>query len=144
MGHTWTWDFGDGGVGSGQMTTHTYTNGTYTACLVVTDTICGSSDTICQTINASVGIDEGLIGETLTVYPNPNDGIFRIDFEIEGLKDIEIRITDVTGRLIYTKEVGKASGAYRENIDISNYAKGMYILQIKSDDVVVSRRVTVQ
>ncbi len=65
-------------------------------------------------------------------------------FEIEGLKDIEIRITDVTGKLVYTKEVGKASGAYRENIDISNYAKGMYLLQIKTDDVVVSRRVTIQ
>jgi len=144
LGHTWTWDFGDGGVGSGQMATHTYANGTYTACLVVTDTICGSSDSICTTVNANVGIDEGLIGETLTLYPNPNDGIFRIDFEIEGLKDIEIRITDVTGRLIFTKDVGKASGAYREDIDISNNAKGMYILQIKSDDVIVSRRVTIQ
>jgi len=143
-GQTYTWDFGDGGVGSGMTTNHTYTSGTYTACLVVTDTICGSTDTICETVIATIGLDEGLIGQTITVYPNPNDGIFRVDFEIEGLKDLEIRITDVTGRVVFTKDVGKASGAYRENIDISNYAKGMYLLQIKSDDVVVSRRVTIQ
>ncbi len=138
------WSFGDGTIDFGISPTHAYgTNGTWIVTLVAINA-CGS-DTITDTIvTYGIGIDEGLIGETLTVYPNPNDGVFRVDFELEGLKDLEIRITDVTGKMVYSKDVGKASGAYRENIDISNYAKGMYLLQIKTNNVVVSRRVTIQ
>jgi serine protease len=41
----WGWDFGDGGSGSGQVVSHTYTaGGVYTVTLTVTDT-CGYADT---------------------------------------------------------------------------------------------------
>ena len=46
----WTWDFGDGGTGSGQTATHIYSNpGTYTVTLIVTDT-CNYTDTVAETV----------------------------------------------------------------------------------------------
>lgn len=47
---SWSWDFGDGNVGTGQNPTHTYAlPGTYTVCLVASNLFC--SDTFCSTIN---------------------------------------------------------------------------------------------
>jgi hypothetical protein len=47
----WDWDFGDGTSGSGMMPSHTYlSNGSYSVSLVVTDTSCGVTDTLTQTV----------------------------------------------------------------------------------------------
>ncbi len=81
---------------------------------------------------------------SLNVYPNPNNGKFRIDFDAEGLRNVEITISDITGKVIYANDLGKVSGSQREEVNLSNYAKGVYIVQLKSDDVVVSRKVSAQ
>lgn len=49
---SWVWDFGDGYTSTSQNPSHVYaTNGTYTACLIATNS-CGS-DTICFPVNVS-------------------------------------------------------------------------------------------
>jgi PKD repeat protein len=52
---TFAWDFGDGTTGSLGYEQHTYQNpGTYTVCLVFTDTVLGGcSDTSCQTLTVT-------------------------------------------------------------------------------------------
>lgn len=48
---TYTWDFGDGTTGSGLYPAHTYAQpGQYTACLTVSDTLAGCSETYCQPV----------------------------------------------------------------------------------------------
>lgn len=49
--NSWTWDFGDGTVGTGPNAFHGYSsNGNYTVCLVIT-TVNGCSDTHCSTVS---------------------------------------------------------------------------------------------
>ncbi|MBC7862845.1 MAG: PKD domain-containing protein [Bacteroidia bacterium] len=49
---SWQWDFGDGNTSTQQFPTHTYAaSGTYNVCLITT-TLCGTADTICQSLSA--------------------------------------------------------------------------------------------
>lgn len=53
-GHDAYWTFGDGGTGFGTQAFHTYTtNGTYTACLYIYDSIANCADTTCFTLTVS-------------------------------------------------------------------------------------------
>jgi PKD repeat protein len=127
------------------MTSHTYAaGGTYTVCLTVEDTVCGSIDSVCQTVVTTIGLDENLINQTMAVYPNPNNGNFRVEFQVEGLKEVELRVVSLLGQVMYESKPGNISGTYREEIDLSDEAAGVYVLQVISDDATISRRVTIR
>ena len=143
-GVTYNWDFGDGNNGSGITPTHSYSaNGTY----VVTLTVDGPcvNDTHVDTIDVEgIGIDEGMIGRTMNLYPNPTDGQFRIEFEMEGLEDVEISILSTVGQVIYFEKPGNISGSYQQSFDLSGQAAGVYLLRITTNDHVITRRVTLR
>lgn len=66
---TFSWDFGDGALGSGQNVSHTYTTaGTYTATLTVSDGTATSTDTVKITVSTPTYSTSVVINEFL---PNP-------------------------------------------------------------------------
>jgi hypothetical protein len=142
---SYDWNFGDGSPnGSGMNVSHSYTaNGTYTVTLVVTGS-CGTDTLTQQVVIAGIGLEETLIGQTLNLYPNPNNGNFRVEFQVEGLKEVELRVVSLLGQVMYESKPGNISGTYREEIDLSDEAAGVYVLQVVSDDATISRRVTIR
>jgi hypothetical protein len=105
---------------------------------------CGSTQFTFTVVVAGINIEESMLGQTLNLYPNPNSGNFRVEFEVEGLKEVEIRVMSLLGQTVYQSKPGNVSGTYREEIDLSSQAAGVYILQVISEDGTVSRRVTVR
>ncbi len=61
------------------------------------------------------------------ISPNPSNGIYVVTCEHDNLKTIEV--TDINGKIIYF--ISNKEKMYK--IDISNYANGIYFLQIKSE-----------
>jgi PKD repeat protein len=145
-GNIYVWDFGDlSPTSSLTNPTHVYQNGnTYTVCLLTIDTVCNTTDTICKTVVATVGIEEGLLGQSLSIYPNPNTGNFRVSFMVEGVKKANINVVNPMGQVVYTHTPGNISGEFKHDIDLGRMAAGVYIVQITTDDGIISRRVTVQ
>ena len=78
------------------------------------------------------------------MFPNPNNGKFRIEFQVEGLKNVTIRVNTLLGQEVYSSQPGNISGEYKEEIDLSNEATAVYVLQIITDDNVLSRRITIR
>lgn len=65
------------------------------------------------------------------VFPVPTRDILFINTPLEGFEDAKLYINDLNGRTLWT---GKASSTSTENtwqLDVSNFSKGVYFLQIK-------------
>ncbi|KAA9325025.1 SBBP repeat-containing protein [Adhaeribacter soli] len=89
------------------------------------------------------GVPETAKGMEVKLYPNPSNGKFQL--QLSGLKasSAELIITDLTGKTILQKQVKANSGNITENIELKA-AKGIYLLQIKADQQVITRKVIVE
>jgi len=144
-GTTYTWDFGDGSTaGTGVTPTHQYTaNGAY----YVTATVEGPcvTDMFGDTVLVShISVEEVVLKNSLNIYPNPNGGIFNVEFNVEGSKVVTIRVVSVLGDVVYQNTPAKITGAHREEINLESKAAGVYLIQIISDGNVASKRITIQ
>ncbi len=81
-------------------------------------------------------IKRSLEVEAIALYPNPNDGVFTIDFALENATPIQLTIVNVAGKEIYRNEIADFNGNYNDTIDISRFAKGSYFLNIIQGDKV--------
>ena len=80
-----------------------------------------------------VGIKESELSKSV-IYPNPTNGILEIDTEIN---DYSIDIYNITGKLIrhYNQKTRNS------NIDLSGHEYGIYLIIIKSDDVIQQHKI---
>jgi len=89
----------------------------------------GCTDTSeCITISAVVVIENTSINN-VSVFPNPNKGM--VNFEIGSLKEVTIKVFDLSGQLIYQKENICAS-IHQFNL---NKAPGFYFIEVSSGAV---------
>lgn len=66
----------------------------------------------------------------LHIYPNPNTGQFIIYFNLEKISDVNIRVRDLTGRVVYVRELNDFSGIFQEQISLNDIPKGLYLVEI--------------
>jgi hypothetical protein len=66
--------------------------------------------------------------QDLTIYPNPTNGIFNINLPADKIE--ELTITDMNGRIIHSMKNNETY--YHQLVDLTGYAKGTYIIQLKS------------
>ena len=83
----------------------------------------------CVSILIPLGITENSFAAKLKVYPNPSNGNFSIDLGA-SYKSSDITITDVSGKLVYSKTIANARIL---KLSIEEPA-GLYIISIKSKD----------
>jgi hypothetical protein len=94
---------------------------------------CTDSDTLLVTVSPCTGIEdlEGSEG-TVLIYPNPNRGLFNLVVDIPGAENAQLEIINAQGRIIYNSTI-KNTMAYKEVIDLSGNAAGIYYVRVVSD-----------
>ncbi len=141
---TYSWNFGDSSpLDNTANPTHDYTsNGTYTVTLTVTGP-CGT-DTYTQVITITqVGMQDTDLANTLSLFPNPNDGMFTLSFSFEKAKDVTVEVLDVTGRLVYSDRQNGIT-LYNKQIGIENADQGMYMVRIITTEGVATQKIIIQ
>ena len=73
----------------------------------------------------------------VNVYPNP----FRNSINIDGIKDVnQIYVTDISGKIVYN-----SNGNFINNqIDLSSLTKGFYLMNIKTQNKIISKKIIKQ
>jgi hypothetical protein len=92
----------------------------------------------------NVGIDENEAFSQLNIFPNPAKDVLNVDFSLEQNQTVNIRLVSVTGEAVYTGELSNISGEIHEVIDVANFAKGIYILNITGNEGSVNKKVIIK
>ncbi len=73
--------------------------------------------------------DDRIINQ-LQLYPNPTANSINVTFKADYTQDLNIYITDITGRVIYQRTLGKHEQEERFAVDVSTLPSGVYLLHI--------------
>ncbi|MGB4832145.1 MAG: T9SS type A sorting domain-containing protein [Chitinophagales bacterium] len=72
--------------------------------------------------------------ESLSIFPNPNDGKYTLVFNSGCNSELLISIYDAVGRIIL-EDVGKIeNNLFSKNYDLAGYAKGSYLVMVVCDE----------
>lgn len=130
-GFEYLWDFGDGQQSQQLTPTHVYeNNGTYTLRLI-TKNFCGKDTTGREIEIKTVGV-ANLTAKGWKVYPNPAQGRISILRTSEAESTALILIKDLSGRQIGRRLL--AEQEHMTNINLDKLRKGLYILEIHTDE----------
>ena len=144
-GQTFDWTYGDGNSGSGDTATHTYgAAGVFTVTLVVTDSTCGTADTTTFTVTSHIGLDENALGQTLAAFPNPNTGVFTVRIAGNEAFEGQLEVLNVMGQVVTATSVDKRSASLDVNLDLRDYAKGIYMVRLSGSEGQAVLRVVVR
>ena len=104
----------------------------------------GQSFTTFQTLSNRIAAGDTELGENLNIYPNPTRGLFNISFIAEELDNFEITIIDAFGKLVFQEDKQDFIGEYTKQVDLSDSPRGIYMLQIRTKNSFVSKRIVLQ
>ena len=84
------------------------------------------------------GIRENVLANSLSVYPNPSAGIFKVS--VPQGRVFQAEVTDLTGRVIL-QQTAKTNTT---QLNLSHAAKGVYLLKVSSEGATAVRRIIVE
>ncbi|MGB0177471.1 MAG: T9SS type A sorting domain-containing protein, partial [Owenweeksia sp.] len=68
----------------------------------------------------------------IEVYPNPGPGKYNVNVKIPEAKSLELLVLDQSGKQVLSRDLKNSAGSFKSDIDISDKAKGLYFLVLKS------------
>ncbi len=78
---------------------------------------------------------------SLNAYPNPAGQVINVAFEIKSRSSITIEVVDLSGRVIISGSTGvRDAGVYIEPVSLEYLPAGLYLLNLRTDDGFVSRK----
>ena len=89
-------------------------------------------------------LEGGTAIKNLDVYPNPSRDVFNISFTSEDIRDLKVRVLNVIGEELISDNLEQFIGEYTKQIDLTNNAKGIYFLEIETNDGVINKKLILQ
>jgi hypothetical protein len=77
---------------------------------------------------SSVSVSEGVMAK---LYPNPNNGIFTLAYDLKKYNIAEVFIYDVTGKVVYKTNLDNLENI--KQINTNNLQSGIYFVQLIHD-----------
>jgi hypothetical protein len=142
-GTTYSWFKDASLVGSNSFYKLTST-GTYTL-KITNGNNCTSlvSSTLNVTVIAGVRNNSSIINR-LEIYPNPASQNLNINIQSKQNANVQLRIFDVSGKEMLTNDIKITKGETLQKIDVSNFAKGIYVIQLTDVEGITNAKFVVK
>lgn len=105
---------------------------------------CTATQDVTVQSNVSIEDDMETAGINLfSAYPNPSNGNFAIQLELDQVEDLEVRLYDVNGRIIF-EETQNRVRSYRKDVSLNDVASGMYFLVARTSKGSATQRLSIK
>ena len=92
----------------------------------------------------TVRLEGGNAIANLAIYPNPSRDVFNISFNSESIQDLRVRVLNIVGKELIVEDLQQFIGEYTMQIDLTNNSKGIYLLEIETNEGVINKKLVLQ
>lgn len=92
-------------------------------------------------IEKSLSLEEASINN-LAIYPNPNNGLFNIEFDPSSSESIKLQVYDLRGRRVFSQAY-ESRGRFSETLNLSDADSGVYLLEIKEGQRKATKKIII-
>lgn len=64
----------------------------------------------------------------MTVFPNPGNGQFFLDYNLDEPAVVIVEVFDVLGQVVYSEQTNRSNGMQHHALDLSSHADGVYFV----------------
>jgi len=119
--------------------------GTHTITYTYTDlNQCSNSAVDSITVALNTGILSQADQSAVNIFPNPNNGSFRIKFNIEGNDIINMKIYNALNKVVFEENNISAGQSFTKDITLENFTKGIYYLHIEGKRTNLIKKLVIQ
>jgi hypothetical protein len=110
---------------------------------LIAGSIIENSNSVSDACNLTLSHSENVMPEnSIQIYPNPVNQFLNIDMDVNLDSEIKIEVSDISGRVIHNHSKLDCSNHYM--IDVSNYPKGIYFVNILSSKNSLTRKIVIE
>jgi len=91
-----------------------------------------------------IRLEGGTAIANLDIYPNPSRNAFNISFVSEQKQNLRVSVLNVIGEVMITENRQQFVGEYTKQINLVENAKGVYFLEIETNNGVINKKLILQ
>jgi len=114
-------------------------SGTY-SCTIQDENLC--THTVTVEISKSVAIGEIDLTD-LSIYPNPSNGTFTVQFGSIETMDVNISMYNTIGKEVFVKSFNNIKGDFVEVFNVDDLSSGIYFLEISNANAKSVHKITI-
>ncbi|CAM1357143.1 reprolysin-like metallopeptidase [Tenacibaculum halocynthiae] len=95
------------------------------------------------TIDATASTDE-VSFNNFNLFPNPSNGRFKLTFETKTQDKVSVKLFDIRGRLVESKNFSNSSLIFSEELLFNTVNSGMYLLQIQNGGLQTTKKLIIK
>ena len=82
--------------------------------------------------------------DRLVIYPNPSRDIFNVEFTSLITQTLQVRIINSLGDIVFIDNLENYIGQYKKQINLNEYSKAIYFLEIQTNDGIINKKLILQ
>ena len=102
----------------------------------------GETEDYTLIINTSSSNDSNF--SNFNLFPNPSSGKFNLSFEVLNTDNVDLKLFDLSGRLIENLKFKNTSSIFSKELDFENYNSGMYLLRISNGGKEIIKKIIIK
>lgn len=105
------------------------------------DNLNAVGSTTCITVGTEDGLAENI---GVSLFPNPARERVHLGIESPVHASIEVKITDLHGKTVYTRNSDQEQMNMEEEINTSNWASGMYLVLVQVEGTILHKKLIIE